>query len=518
MAGPTVNDLAAIADELAATDELYLLRGTGAGADKKTTGDRVIPTIITQNTTVAINLATYFGDLVIFSTPAAAITLTLNNELPNGRRLIIVNKATDEVITLAGNGSGTVLPSDQRKFVSDGTDIFEETKRLKIFEAIANYPITDTDGYDIIEMTAGAADKTVTLPTLADNLGRTIIINKVDVGVGEVIVDGEGAETIDGLSAIQLKKQYYSVKLYASAAEWNIISSNNELFKARRNIKNVVADYPITDIDGVEVISVTAAAVDRTITLPTLADNQERIIEIYKKDFSLGDVIIDGEGAETINGTATIKLPRQFSKVKIIADTTEWKILSIYHPVSDTGWVSRSDWTNVHIGSVHVTYDNLAVSTFQVGETITCSNGATGVVIADNGATEAILEQVTGAGVFPDPSTLLGSISGATADVNVSSKNVDTNMNHLFDVYLSDLIIEVFFSSDGSEGNAISLGITDNEGAGAVTGRTHIYVDNNNIKIQTATNGFTVITDAGTVAQIDGDDSFYKVVARKRNI
>jgi hypothetical protein len=331
MAGPTVLDLVALADELAVTDVLYALRGSGAGADRKTTADRVIPTVVTQNTTTAINLATYFGDLVIFSTPVADITLTFSNALPNGRKLIIVNKASAFDVVVAGSHVGIVHPTDDiLVLVSDGTNLLTEAKTSNI-NAVSGggYTILDTDGYDIIDVTTAAVDRTITLPTLADNLGRVITINKVDSGVGIVIVDGEGAETIDGKTTLELRKQHYSIKLYASATEWNIISTDHELKKSRRNIKALNgAGYTITDVDGVEVIEVTAGASDRTIVLPTLADNQERILTISKVDAGAGSVIVDGEGAEAINEVLTIELPKRWDSLVLFGGTAEWEIIS----------------------------------------------------------------------------------------------------------------------------------------------------------------------------------------------
>ena len=228
MAGPTVLDLPLITDELAATDVLWMIRGVGALRDKQITADLIIPTIVTTNITGAIDLNDYKGDLVIFSTPAAGITLTFSNMLANGRRLIIVNKSTDKIITAAGTWTGLVLPNDQVILVSDATSLFRETRRSNQNAIAGDYTILDDDGYDVIESTTAATDRTIDLPTLADNLGREITIIKIDSGLGKVIIDGEGAETINNVLTIDLWNQYSSVKLVASASEWKILSIINE--------------------------------------------------------------------------------------------------------------------------------------------------------------------------------------------------------------------------------------------------------------------------------------------------
>ena len=92
------------------------------------------------------------------------------------------------------------------------------------------------------------------------------------------------------------------------------------------------ADYTITDTDA-NTVFVTTAATDRTITLPTAADNAGRIITVKKVDDGTGKVIIDGEGAETIDGAATVDVSQQYSLWRGMCDGTEW------HTISSTGTV-----------------------------------------------------------------------------------------------------------------------------------------------------------------------------------
>jgi len=91
----------------------------------------------------------------------------------------------------------------------------------------AGYTVLDNDGYETISVTTGASDRTIALPTLADNLGREIEVSKIDSGAGEIILDGEGAELIlwPGGSAttcrVGLINQYCRVR--GMAAGWQIV-------------------------------------------------------------------------------------------------------------------------------------------------------------------------------------------------------------------------------------------------------------------------------------------------------
>lgn len=88
----------------------------------------------------------------------------------------------------------------------------------------ADYTILDNDGYSLIDVTTGSTTRTVTLPTLADNVGRVLIISKADSGTGFVTIDGENAETINGAATKTLLGQYDFLTIKGFATEWRIIS------------------------------------------------------------------------------------------------------------------------------------------------------------------------------------------------------------------------------------------------------------------------------------------------------
>ena len=113
------------------------------------------------------------------------------------------------------------------------------------------------------------------------------------------------------------------------------------------------ADVTLADSDDYTHIFVTTGATDRTITLPTAADNANRQYVIKKVDSGSGTVTIDGEGAETIDGEATKLLTTQYSWMTIVCDGSEWHVVDYYHAPYDTGWVSNSGWTNAEFTVTH---------------------------------------------------------------------------------------------------------------------------------------------------------------------
>lgn len=75
------------------------------------------------------------------------------------------------------------------------------------------------------------------------------------------------------------------------------------------------------------VLNVDASGGNVTITLPALADMNNEDFVIRKVDSSSNQVIIDPNGAETINGDTTLVIVNQYSAAHIISGDTEWGII-----------------------------------------------------------------------------------------------------------------------------------------------------------------------------------------------
>jgi len=84
-----------------------------------------------------------------------------------------------------------------------------------------DYTILQTDG--AVMVSTGASDRTMTLPSAGTSDGKIIIIKKIDSGAGKVIVDGNGAQTIDGSTTVNITMQYDSITIISNGANWFII-------------------------------------------------------------------------------------------------------------------------------------------------------------------------------------------------------------------------------------------------------------------------------------------------------
>lgn len=65
---------------------------------------------------------------------------------------------------------------------------------------------------------------TITLPTVAANTGRIIVIQKFDGNATTLTIDGEGAERINSSSTKTLTNIYTTYTLQSDGTRWRIIS------------------------------------------------------------------------------------------------------------------------------------------------------------------------------------------------------------------------------------------------------------------------------------------------------
>jgi hypothetical protein len=110
----------------------------------------------------------------------------------------------------------------------------------------------------------------------------------------------------------------------------------NTLDKLEKNngyiSRSVSSAYTINARNKIKTIFVTTGAGSIPIGLPPSADVKYRIIEIIKVDSGAGTVTVDGEGAETINGRATLIIGAQYHGIRIKCTGTAWCVVDWIAP------------------------------------------------------------------------------------------------------------------------------------------------------------------------------------------
>lgn len=126
--------------------------------------------------------------------------------------------------TLTANGRVAITGSKAWEFTSNpyvGTNAIYHAGNLVAFVTkTAGYTETVTSGELLIKADL-AAGFTIVLPTAVGNRAK-IHIKKMQAA-GSIIVDGAGAETIDGGLTATLTIQYETISLVSDNANWNIV-------------------------------------------------------------------------------------------------------------------------------------------------------------------------------------------------------------------------------------------------------------------------------------------------------
>jgi hypothetical protein len=193
----------------------------------------------------------------IIFTSAGALTATRTATLASAsgagisRLIYVYNNTTGSqsiVVKTTSGGVGVTVPNGKRVLLkSDGTDVVEPLQYfvspLGFGDAVntrinlgalansitatktASYAFTAVDCGKIVPVDSSAAAWTQTL-TAAATVGAGFVIGfqKIDATYKPVTLDGNGAETINGRTTIQLNHPYEIVWLMCDGSNWQILS------------------------------------------------------------------------------------------------------------------------------------------------------------------------------------------------------------------------------------------------------------------------------------------------------
>lgn len=387
------------------------------------------------------------------------------------------------------------------------TDETHDSVGASVFNLDHDWFINDTASGDVLIIrTAAAGGGTL----LVENTHYTIS-NQDNLLSGEDYVDKAVYSDITITdAAYQATTLYFSGKYVSDSTEALDIGQVTWQYAAK------TADETL-DPDGYYTYGCAGGSDGIKLTLPAVSTNiTGQRLEFIKTDDTDTAVMIDGSGAETINGLTHIMLIEQYQKVELFCTGTAWIIIK-GTLIADSGWINTNDWTTRHLGTVDVDYDNLS-GTFQIGEIITeATSSNTGIIVADDGST-LTLWRVTGDGIFTDNRVITGSISAATADVDepgTTTKIQDSNFYHGWGITSSNIEINTYMclANTYTEANLVKI---DNGycNDGTATGINILGVDTNNFQIQTGSSGFFYVNSAGARTQISANDYMYKIVAK----
>lgn len=359
-----LNELQTDVDTRATSAALTTHTGLSSGVHGAT--GTVVGTTDTQNLTNK-NLASSTN--TITGATAASLTNSGTVTIPSGTDTL-VNLASSQALTNKNMASSTntITGATAASLTNGGTVTIpsgaDTLVNLASSQSLTNKNLASSTN-TLTGATAGSFTNTgtVTLFTSSDTVvgkATTDVLTNKDIDSGTAsntsrITAGKNSTanlaTLTKKDGVIVLDSSLGVLQYGFGGVWNTLGSASTATSTAAglttsffptvvaSVKTVSsANYIVLDNDGYNTILVTTGASDRTITLPTAADNAGRILSIYKVDSGAGKTIVDGEGSETINGATTVELLFVRNSVTIICDGTSWYVTSA---------ALDSDWTQV---------------------------------------------------------------------------------------------------------------------------------------------------------------------------
>jgi len=269
-----------------------------------------------------------YDDVIVCN--GTTYTVTLPAASGNAGRVLYIKRNSSGTITIDGNASETIDGSltlslsttlASAVLVCDGSNWFtfggSSSSSLIVIESISGVAsITNGTGLAICSGTT----YTVTLPAAATvGAGYQLYVKRTSSG--NITIDGNSTETIDGSLTYVLRQTLEGVKLVSDGSNWSAVAAINARPPAltQESLSGVGTIGDFTDV-------VIASGTTYTLTLPAAATyGAGRIMNI--KRTSSGNITIDGNASETIDGSLTYVLTVALSNLTLYCDGSNWNIL-----------------------------------------------------------------------------------------------------------------------------------------------------------------------------------------------
>jgi predicted secreted protein len=233
---------------------------------------------------------------------------------------------------------------------------------------VTSYTVLATDSVLTVNDTTIGGNVTINLPSAATvGSGWELIVKKT--GSSHLVtLDASGTETIDEETTSVLEIENDSIRVVSDGTNWKIVGIYFQLPSPTTTLNT--ASYNVLASDSVIFVNNFGTS-NVAITLPSALLVRDGLqLDIKKLGASAVDglqdnVIVYANGTETIDNNASITITDQNQAIRLIADGSNWKILS---PHNITGWAIYDDAAShatpitVNNNRYQVLIDNLGTS------------------------------------------------------------------------------------------------------------------------------------------------------------
>ena len=197
--------------------------------------------------------------------------------------------------------------------------------------------ITDANG-DTISPNGGwrilansTARKTINLGTAPDaGVVWTITDTVGDAGSNNITINATGGQTIGGSASLTISTNNGRVSLKSTGSGWTVLSNSVDAnpggggsSSGSLSVQSQKTGNYTASASEVVLVNLVTAGADVTVTLPAASADAEVVVKIAGA--ANGYIVtVDGNGSETIDGSATRTMDSDNEIMHVVSDGSNW--------------------------------------------------------------------------------------------------------------------------------------------------------------------------------------------------
>src|SRR5204863_3345157 len=227
---------------------------------------------------------------------------------------------------LNGFSDGTPGGEDNLPLTSSVTLMGSIATKVRLLNGITTYTIQQDDHIMIIDKTTNT-NTDMTLSPVTTSRGREYIFRRNGTSTGKIIVKPGLGEKLNGVvnGTATLASDNSTLNVVCGLDSWWVISQID--VQSAFDVRTASADYTPNKADKTILVDATSASF--TVTLPGAAIvDAGKTYTIKRTNAGANTIIVDGNGSETIDGIASIRLNQRFDYLQLQSDGTNWMVIS----------------------------------------------------------------------------------------------------------------------------------------------------------------------------------------------
>jgi hypothetical protein len=227
---------------------------------------------------------------------------------------------------LGGLSDGSPGGENNLPLTSSVTLMGSIATKVRLLDGSSNYVIQQDDHVMIIDKTVNTISDMILSP-VATSRGREYIFKRNESSVGKIIVKPAPGEKINGVvnGSVTLGADNSTLEVVCGPDSWWVTSE----IDASTPTFFTTASSAYTPNKSVKTIFADASSASFTITLPGAAIvDAGKTYTIKRTNAGANTVIVDGNGSETIDGIASLRLNQRFDYLQLQSDGTNWMVIS----------------------------------------------------------------------------------------------------------------------------------------------------------------------------------------------